>query len=284
MKAEESIDRSEFTVPRMDCPSEERTIRLAFDGVGAVRGLKFDLSGRRVTVWHDRGAAREIAGRLEPLGLGASLLETQTGVRAMEGLQAADTAGDAAEARTLWIVLTINAVMFVAELTAGFIVQSTGLIADSLDMLADAMVYGLSLYAVGRAASHKLRAARLSGFLQLALAVGALTEVTRRFVVGSEPEPQWMMAVSTIALIANVFCLILISRHRQGGAHMKASYIFSTNDVLANIGVIAAGALVAWTGSHFPDLIVGTMIGLLVLSGAVRILRIKGGAPATSDA
>jgi len=273
--AETSIERSEFNVPRMDCPSEERTIRLALDGVGTVRGLTFDLPGRRVTVWHDRGAAREIAGRLEPLGLGASLLETQTGARAVEGLQA-DTSGDAAEARTLWIVLAINAVMFVAELTAGFIVQSTGLIADSLDMLADAMVYGLSLYVVGRAASHKLHAARFSGFLQLALALGALSEVVRRFFVGSDPEPEWMMAVSAIALCANVACLVLVSRHRQGGAHMKASYIFSANDVLANIGVITAGVLVAWTGSSYPDLVVGTLIGLLVLWGAVRILRIRG--------
>lgn len=274
MPREPMIDRSEFSVPRMDCPSEERTIRLALEGVGKVRALTFDLSGRRLTVWHDSGAAQEITGRLEPLGLGASLLETQTGAQAIEGLPA-DTSGDIAEAKTLRIVLAINAVMFVAELTAGFIVESTGLIADSLDMLADAMVYGLSLYAVGRATSHKLRAARFSGFLQLALALGAMSEVIRRFIVGSDPEPQWMTAVSALALCANVACLVLISRHRQGGAHMKASYIFSTNDVLANLGVMLAGVLVAWTGSSYPDLIVGTLIGLLVLSGAVRILRLR---------
>ena len=83
------------------------------------------------------------------------------------------------------------------------------------------------------------------------------------------------MGVSTVALAANVSCLYLISRHRQGGAHMKASWIFSTNDVLANLGVIGAGALVGWTQSRFPDLVIGTIIAVIVLTGAVRILRLR---------
>jgi Co/Zn/Cd efflux system component len=142
-------------------------------------------------------------------------------------------------------------------------------------MLADAMVYGLSLYAVSRAAHDKLRAAHVSGYLQLALALGALFEVARRFLRGSDPEPLWMMAVAAVALVANVACLVLITRHRHGGAHMKASYIFSTNDVIANLGVIGAGILVTVTGSRYPDLMIGAIIGALVLSGAVRILRLR---------
>jgi Co/Zn/Cd efflux system component len=182
---------------------------------------------------------------------------------------------DARERRTLRWVLGINAAMFAIELGAGWVAQSTGLIADSLDMLADASVYGLSLYAVGRAARLKLRAAHASGVLQAALALGALAEVTRRLVGGSAPEPPAMIAVSLLALAANVASLALVSRHRAGGAHMKASVIFSTNDVLANLGVMAAGALVAWTGSRLPDLAVGAAVALLVLSGAVRILRLR---------
>ncbi|NOJ80389.1 cation diffusion facilitator family transporter [Myxococcus xanthus] len=267
-------DRSEFKVPRMDCPSEERTVRMALEGLPMVRALTFNLPERRLTVWHARDTASEVAGRLEPLGLGAQLVETHRGAAADEGLpEAGDDPGT--EARTLWVLLTINGIMFVAELVAGWLVQSTGLIADSLDMLADAMVYGLSLYAVGRAATHKLRAAHLSGYLQIALALGALFEVGRRFLFGSEPEPNWMLGVATLALAANVTCLLLISRHRKGGAHMKASYIFSTNDVLANLGVIAAGILVALTKSPYPDLLVGLGIAVLVLSGAVRILRLR---------
>lgn len=269
-----SAEQSEFAVPRMDCPSEERTIRMALDGLALVRALSFDLPGRRLTIWHEQGAAPTIAERLEPLGLGAHLLETRTGAGALAGLPTPEAQGDA-QARTLWIVLAINAVMFVVELVGGLLVQSAGLLADSLDMFADAAVYGLSLYAVGRAATHKLRAARVSGVLQLVLALGALFEVIRRALWGSEPEPLWMLGVATVALVANVTCLVLVSRHREGGAHMKASYIFSTNDVLANLGVIIAGALVAWMGSRIPDLVVGAIIGLLVLSGAVRILRLR---------
>lgn len=179
-----------------------------------------------------------------------------------------------AEARTLRWLLAINAVMFFVELGAGWLAQSTGLIADSLDMFADATVYGLALYAVGHA-GRQLGAARLSGWLQLLLALGALAEVLRRWLTGSAPEPLPMMGIALLALAANLACMAMLAKHRDGGAHMKASWIFSTNDVLANLGVILAGALVAWTGSNLPDLVIGTLIGLLVLNGARRILMLR---------
>lgn len=179
-----------------------------------------------------------------------------------------------AEAKTLRWLLAINAVMFVVEFGAGWLAQSTGLIADSLDMFADAAVYGLALYAVGHA-GRQLRAARLSGWLQLLLALGVLGEVLRRWLTGSAPEPLPMMGIALLALAANVACMGMLARHRDGGAHMRASWIFSTNDVLANLGVILAGALVAWSGSNVPDLVIGTLIGLLVLNGARRILGLK---------
>lgn len=179
-----------------------------------------------------------------------------------------------AEAKTLRWLLAINATMFVVEVVAGWLAQSTGLIADSLDMFADAAVYGLALYAVGHT-GRQLGAARLSGGLQLLLALGVLGEVLRRWFAGSAPEPLPMMSIALLALVANVACMTLLAKHRDGGAHMRASWIFSTNDVLANLGVILAGALVAWTGSNLPDLLIGTLIGLLVLNGARRILRLK---------
>jgi Co/Zn/Cd efflux system component len=179
-----------------------------------------------------------------------------------------------AEAKTLRWLLAINAVMFVVEIVAGWLAQSTGLIADSLDMFADAMVYGLALYAVGHA-GKQLRVARLAGWVELLLALGALSEVLRRWLTGSAPEPLPMMGIALLALAANVACMAMLAKHREGGAHMKASWIFSTNDVLANLGVILAGALVAWSGSRLPDLAVGTAVGALVLVGAVRILRLR---------
>lgn len=262
--------RTVFAVPKMDCPSEERMIRMALDGVDGVGELRFDLAARRLMVLH-HGDATPVLARLEPLGLGAEVISTAPAA----GEPSAAPLDDAAEARTLRLLLAINAAMFVVEVVAGWLAQSTGLIADSLDMLADAMVYGLSLYAVGRHAQAKLRAAHLSGALQGGLALGVLTDVVRRLVAGSAPEAPAMIGVSALAFAANVSCLVLISRHRDGGAHMKASWIFSTNDVLANIGVAVAGALVAWTGSRVPDLVVGAAVGLLVLGGAARILRLR---------
>ena len=176
------------------------------------------------------------------------------------------------QARVLWMVLGINAAMFVAEFIAGVIAQSTGLIADSLDMLADAAVYCVSLYAVGRSASLKNRAATLSGVLQILLAVSVAVEILRRTIMGSEPEPSLMIGVSLIALVANVICLALIAKHRDGEVHMRASWVFSKNDVVANVGVIAAGGLVLLLDAHWPDLVIGALIVFVVLRGGISIL------------
>jgi Co/Zn/Cd efflux system component len=177
------------------------------------------------------------------------------------------------ERRTLAAVLAINAVMFALELGLGLRAHSTGLIADSLDMLADALVYGLSLLAVGGAVARQRRAARISGRLQIALAVLVLLDAMRRAVLGSEPLGGWMMGVGLLALAANSLCLLLLSRHRRGGVHMRAALIFSSNDTLANLGVILSGLLVTVLRSPWPDLAIGVAIALLVARGGRRILR-----------
>lgn len=261
-----------FSVPKMDCPSEERMIRMALDGLPNLCGLSFDLGQRQVKVMHS-GNLGDISLKLEGLGFGARLIGTEAASSQETSFGTPDN--PETEARTLKILLAINALMFVAEFGVGVAAQSTGLIADSLDMFADAAVYGMGLYAVGKSAALKVRAAHFSGWVQAALAFGVLFEVGRRFIFGSEPTSALMMGMGLLALVANVACLWMISRHREGGAHMKASWIFSANDVLANLGVIAAGALVAWTGSPYPDLIIGTIVGCIVLNGARRILALK---------
>jgi Co/Zn/Cd efflux system component len=163
--------------------------------------------------------------------------------------------------------------MFLAEIGVGILADSAALIADSFDMLADAAVYAVSLYAVSRSVLARASAARLSGYLQLGLGAFALFEVSRRVLVGSDPEPTYMMGASTIALAANVVCLRLIAAHREGGVHMRASFIFSQNDVIANCAVILSGLLVALSGWSLWDFIAGTGIGSLVLWGGVRILK-----------
>ena len=177
------------------------------------------------------------------------------------------------ERRTLLILLWINATMFVAEATAGWLADSTGLIADSLDMLADASVYGIAFYAVGRSTLTQFRAGAASGYLQIALGSGVLLDVVRRVIYGSEPVSAMMMVVGGVALVANVICLLLLAKHRDGGMHMRASWIFSTNDVIANTLVIVSGLLVAVLGSRIPDLVIGLVISILVIRGGIRILR-----------
>lgn len=176
------------------------------------------------------------------------------------------------QARVLKVLLAINAAMFLVESIAGLIAESTGLLADSLDMFADAAVYGISLYAVGHSAAGKARAAYASGVFQCLLGVGVVAEVLHRFIVGSEPLSLFMVAVGTLALAANLSCLALLFKHRGGEVHMRASWIFSANDVLANLGVIIAGILVATLRSPLPDLIIGCIISALVVRGGLRIV------------
>jgi len=177
------------------------------------------------------------------------------------------------ESKTLIILIAINGLMFLAEIVAGIISDSTALIADSLDMLADASVYGLALYAVGGSKLMKARSAILAGGTQMILGVSVLIDIVRRFIMGSEPDSVFMVLIGIIALVANIICLALIYKHRQGDVHMRASWIFSKNDVIANIGVIIGGLLVAYLGSPYPDLIIGLIITVIVIKGSIDITK-----------
>jgi Co/Zn/Cd efflux system component len=177
------------------------------------------------------------------------------------------------ERRVLLWLLGINALMFVVEIVLGIFSESTALIADSLDMLADATVYGIGLYAVGRPLPAKIRAAHLSGIFQILLGAVVLLDVMRRFVLGSEPASLLMMTVGLAALVANVICLKLISRYREGEVHMRASWIFSKNDVIANLGIIVGGVLVYLLESRYPDLVIGLLISLIVIRGGIHIFQ-----------
>lgn len=180
---------------------------------------------------------------------------------------------DTLEKKTLKILLLINGFMFLSEALSGWYAESTGLISDSLDMLADAMVYGISLYAVGKKDTTKIFAAKYSGYFQIVLGFGVLLEVARRALYGSEPLSFVIIFIGVTALAANLICLMLISKHRESGVHMRASWIFSTNDVIANIGVIIAGILVWMLNSNIPDLIIGTIIAIIVIRGGFLILK-----------
>lgn len=180
---------------------------------------------------------------------------------------------DKSQSQVLIKLLAINAIMFVIELGIGWYAQSTGLIADAMDMLADAVVYAIGLYAVGRTLTQKAHAALISGWFQLILGLAIIFDIVRRILVGSEPESMLMIGVGLVALIANIACLKLIEQHRHGEVHMRASWIFSKNDVIANTGVILGGILVWLLDNRWPDLIIGSLIAIVVLNGAKRIIQ-----------
>ena len=177
-----------------------------------------------------------------------------------------------AQQRVLWIALVLNAMMFMVEVTAGIAANSTGLVADGLDMLADASAYAIALAAVGHGSRFKSNAATLSGVLLLLLGLGVLVEVVQRFVSGEPPEGVWMIVVAAVALAVNATVLRLLSRQRQDEVHIRATWIFTRADVVANIAVIVSGIAVLVTGLRHFDLAVGAAIGVYVAKEALEIL------------
>jgi cation diffusion facilitator family transporter len=182
-------------------------------------------------------------------------------------------AKNARERRVLWIALALNAAMAVIGGFAGWIAQSTGLLADALDMLSDATAYAIGLVAIGRTTRFKANAALLSGGVLLMLGVGVLVEVARRVIFGAEPLSGWMIGISLLSLAVNVTVLRMLAPLKSGEVHLRATWLFTRADVVANLGVILAGVLVFWLHSPYPDFAIGTLIGLYVIKEAFGILR-----------
>ena len=263
------MKKTTFKITQMDCPSEENLIRLKLQDFSSIQNLDFDIPNRELTVYYN-GDAIEIKAALSELKLGDKLISTkQTDYIEQEE--------NSNQKKLLWAVLAINLAFFVIEMTTGIISKSMGLVADSLDMLADSFVYGISLLAVGGSVARKKGIAKLSGYFQIALAIIGFIEVLRRFFgVEDIPDFSTMIIVSVFALIANCICLYLLQLSKsKKEAHMQASMIFTSNDVIINLGVIVAALMVNWTTSNKPDLIIGTIVFVLVIQGAIRILKLS---------
>jgi Co/Zn/Cd efflux system component len=261
--------KTTFRISKMDCPSEEQMIRAKLDGMSEIKRLKFDIPGRQLEVYHIN-SYEEFFQALEGLHLDTTFISSET----IEAVECEDDRS--LQSRVLWQVLVINFFFFALEIVCGLVAGSMGLVADSLDMLADSIVYGLSLFAVGGTVVRKKRIAGVAGYFQSALAVLGFAEVLRRYLGhGDAPDFQTMIVVSALALMGNGSCLYLLQKSKSKEAHMEASMIFTSMDVIVNIGVIIAGAFVYITGSNIPDLIVGTVVFVLVARGAHRILQLS---------
>ena len=261
------MEKTTFEISKMDCPSEENLIRIKLDGISEIKNLDFDIPNRRLSVFHD-GAIERIESSIVDLNLGGKKLQTELSDQF-------EFEEPRKQRKLLWTVLAINFAFFAIEMTTGLVSNSMGLVADSLDMLADSFVYGISLFAVGAAAARKKNIAKLAGYFQIALALLGFIEVVRRFF-GIEEMPEFgtMIVISILALIANGFCLFLLQKSKSQEAHIQASQIFTSNDVIINLGVITAGILVNWLDSNKPDLIIGTIVFVVVVQGAIKILRL----------
>lgn len=263
------MNKTIFEITKMDCPSEENLIRMRLDGISNIANLEFDLPNRKLTVFH--------TGDIDPIE--KSILELNLGGKKISSQPTHQTQFKETDSqkKLLWYVLIINFTFFLIEMTTGIISKSMGLVADSLDMLADSFVYGISLLAVGGTMKKKKKIAKLAGYFQIALAIIGFVEVLRR-VLGEEKLPNFstMIIVSIFALIANGICLYILQKSKsKEEAHIKASMIFTSNDVIINLGVIVAGVLVLWLQTSKPDLIIGTIVFVLVIQGAFRILKLS---------
>ncbi|MBM71266.1 MAG: cation transporter [Crocinitomicaceae bacterium] len=258
-----------FKIDKMDCPSEENLIRMKFEELTQIKHLEFDLNHRELTVFHKLGI-EEIEECLKQLNLGHKKLYTKKSNR-----QSFDQNTD--QRKVLWSVLIINLVFFILEMGYGLVSKSMGLVADSLDMLADSFVYAISLIAVGKSLTHKKTVAKIAGYFQIILALIGFGEVIRRTIYSVEfPNYLTMIIISVLALVGNALCLYLLQKSKdKDEAHIKASLIFTSNDVVINLGVIVAGLMVYWLNSNMPDLIIGAIVFFIVSKGAIRILSLS---------
>lgn len=177
----------------------------------------------------------------------------------------------AAQRRTLQIALGLNLAMSAIEVAAGILGNSMALVAEGLDNLTDAAAYGIALLAITRGAIFKARAATLSGIILLLLGVGVLIEVGRRALHGETPDGLLMLVVATASLAVNGTVLRMLGRFRDGDVHLRATWIFTRADVIANLALIVSGAVVLWSGFRAIDLIVGAAIGCYVIKEALEI-------------
>jgi len=262
------MKRTTLKVTKMDCHSEEQMIRMKLSDLSVIYNLEFDIPNRLLHIVHS-GENKLILKHIESLKLDASILSTVLYDQEVESTIQSN------ERRMLWYVLLINFSFFLIEMVAGLIANSMGVVADSLDMLADSVVYGLALLAVGGTIKLQNNIAKSAGVFQIILAMIGFIEILRRFI-GIEKMPDFytMIFVSVFALIANIICLYLLQMSKSKEAHMQASMIFTSNDIIINVGVIVAAVFVNIYNSSYPDLLIGAIVFLLVARGAYRIMQL----------
>jgi Co/Zn/Cd efflux system component len=189
-----------------------------------------------------------------------------------KGREIEQLAANADQRRVLVIVLALNAIMFFVEFAAGMIAGSASLMADAVDMLGDAMVYGLSLYALNRGPRWQAGAALAKGGFIALFGLGVLGEIGVKIATGAPPSSPLMLGFGALALTVNLACLAMLWRFRDHGVNMASTFECSRNDVIANLGVLIAAAGVAAFASPWPDIAIAALIALVFLRSALNVL------------
>ena len=170
-------------------------------------------------------------------------------------------------------VLLWNLGLFVGLGIAGWVADSSALMANAVDNASDAAVYLISYLAIDRQPAWKRWAAMLSGVMLLLFACFVLADVVRRWLGDVEPVGMTMMVLALVAAGINLWCLVLLRRVQSDDVNKQAAETFSFNDFISNGGVLVAGGLVLWIGSPWPDLVAGALIAVVAIVGGIRILR-----------
>jgi Co/Zn/Cd efflux system component len=175
--------------------------------------------------------------------------------------------------RILWVALGINLAMFAVEIVASLVSGSVSLRADALDFLGDAANYGVALAVVGMALRWRASAALLKGAVMGSFGTWVAASTIYHAVFAAVPQAEIMGVIGFVALAANLTVAGLLYRYRQSDSQSLSVWLCTRNDALVNIAVIAAGAGVWASGTHWPDVGVAAVIACLALSSAVRVIR-----------
>jgi Co/Zn/Cd efflux system component len=268
---EETMQPVRYRVTGMDCAADAAEIEAAARGVPDVTSVKVSTASQIMTLNVGDAAARlaEVEGAVEALGYGLSRLGEP---------DAEQRHVTPAYKRALWIVVALNVGYGAAEMVGGFLSQSQALKADALDFLGDGLITFLGLLAIGWSLRWRARAALIQGLFLGALAIGVIVTTAYRVLVQQRPEAELMGILGLIALAVNVASALVLIPHRSGDANARAVWLFSRNDAIGNVAVVAAAALVAWTRSPWPDLAVAAVIAALFLQSSWTIVKDARGA------
>ena len=272
-----ATDTIRYQVTGMDCSSCAAKIEGAARKVEGVADVKVSIASQIMTLQVDEPANRLPLLESAITGLGYQLDRIGPSSDTADG-DDDDRIPDLSHVtpaykRALWIVVLLNVGYGVVEIVGSFLAGSQALQADALDFLGDGMISFLGLVAVGWGLAARAKAALLQGVFLGLLGLGVVASTLYRVFIEHQPESVLMGGFALVAFVVNVLAAVVLIPHRKGDANMRAVWLFSRNDAIGNLAVVAAAGLVWWTGTQWPDLVVAFAVAGLFLQSAWSIIR-----------